>query len=88
MPLATLVSASQPPSSLKSEGSQPAILSPDDKKRYFVVHGGPPVAKDGVTLEEVAKIDRFGRQPGQEGLMCEVSYALEHLTSIWRGEPR
>jgi serine/threonine-protein phosphatase 5 len=37
------------------------------------VHGGPPVSKDGVLLEQVAKIDRFGRQPGQEGMMCEVS---------------
>ncbi|KAL7419407.1 Palmitoyl-protein thioesterase 1 [Cryptotrichosporon argae] len=71
LPLATLLSSSQPPRSLKSEGSQPAILH-DGRKRYFVVHGGPPVSKDGVTLDEVAKIDRYGRQPGQEGLMCEL----------------
>lgn len=76
MPLATLVTASQPPKSLKSEGSQPAILH-DGHKRYFVVHGGPPVSKDGVKLEEVKAIDRYGRQPGQEGLMCEVSGARE-----------
>jgi serine/threonine-protein phosphatase 5 len=37
-----------------------------------VVHGGPPVSKDGVLLEEIAQIDRYGRQPGQEGLMCEL----------------
>jgi serine/threonine-protein phosphatase 5 len=30
------------------------------------------VAKDGVTLEEIAGIDRFGRQPGQEGWMMEL----------------
>lgn len=72
VPLATLLTASQPPSSLKSEGSQPAILGPDGHKRYFVVHGGPPVSKDGVTLDVIAKIDRYGRQPGQEGLMCEL----------------
>ncbi|CAK9779552.1 unnamed protein product [Cutaneotrichosporon oleaginosum] len=72
LPLATLLSAGLPPSSLKSEGSQPAILGPDGHKRYFVVHGGPPVSKDGVLLEEIAAIDRYGRQPGQEGLMCEL----------------
>lgn len=58
VPLATLISASLPPSNPKSEGSKPAILSPQGRKRYFVVHGGPPVSKDGVLLEEVAKIDR------------------------------
>jgi serine/threonine-protein phosphatase 5 len=72
VPLATLVSAGLPPSNLKSEGSKPAILGPDGHKRYFVVHGGPPVSKDGVLLEEIAAIDRYGRQPGQEGLMCEL----------------
>lgn len=71
VPLATLLEASQAPSNLKSEGSQPAILY-EGKKRYFVVHGGPPVSQDGVLLDEVKKIDRFGRQPGQEGLMCEL----------------
>ncbi|BEI85989.1 hypothetical protein CcaverHIS002_0602760 [Cutaneotrichosporon cavernicola] len=72
LPLATLLSAGLPPSSLKSEGSKPAILGPQGNKRYFVVHGGPPVSKDGVLLEEIAAIDRYGRQPGQEGLMCEL----------------
>lgn len=77
--MATLLSASQPPSNLKSEGSKPAILSPEGKKRYFVVHGGL-FSKDGVTLDDVRKIQRYGKQPGQEGLMCEVSipvFALE-----------
>ncbi|RSH94241.1 hypothetical protein EHS25_004044 [Saitozyma podzolica] len=72
LPLMTVVSAGLGPSNLKSEGSQPAILSPEGRKRYAICHGGPPVSKDGVTLDEIAKIDRFGRQPGQEGLMCEL----------------
>ncbi|KAH9948541.1 phosphoprotein phosphatase [Amylocystis lapponica] len=63
MPLATLINATQPPA---SPGK--AILSPEGHKRYFVVHGGL-FSKDGVTLEDIRKIDRIGRQPGQEGLM-------------------
>jgi hypothetical protein len=98
------MSAGSKPSNLKSEGPAPAILDDNGKKRYFICHGGPPVSKDGVTLEEVAKIERcvfflfiflapllfllvpfssacrilekadnrYGRQPGHEGLMCEV----------------
>jgi serine/threonine-protein phosphatase 5 len=58
VPLAVLMSAGSSPSNLESEGSAPAILSEQGKKRYFICHGGPPVSKDGVTLEEVAKIDR------------------------------
>ena len=72
VPLAILVTAGLPPSNPQSEGSRPAILSPSGRKRYFVVHGGPPVSRDGYTLSDVASIDRFGRQPGQEGLMCEL----------------
>jgi len=72
VPLATLLSATEAPTSKSSPGSHPAILSPDGKKRYLVVHGGPPVSKDGVTLDEISKIERYGRQPGQEGLMCEM----------------
>lgn len=64
MPLATLVSATKPPI---TRGN--AILSPDGRKRFFVVHGGL-FSKDGVTLEDIRKLDRVGRQPGQEGLMC------------------
>ncbi|KAK4688789.1 serine/threonine-protein phosphatase 5, partial [Tremellales sp. Uapishka_1] len=72
VPLATLLTASLPPSNPRSEGSKAAILSSEGKKRYFIVHGGPPVSKDGVTLDEVKAIDRYGKQPGQEGLMCEL----------------
>jgi serine/threonine-protein phosphatase 5 len=72
VPLATLVSATKPP---KASPNENAILSPDGLKRYFVVHGGL-FSKDEVTLEDIRKIPRFGKQPGQEGLMCEVSIQL------------
>lgn len=65
VPLATLVCTTQPPS--KPVGN--AILSPEGTKRYIVVHGGL-FSKDGVTLDDIRKIDRIGHQPGQEGLMC------------------
>ncbi|KAL5523591.1 hypothetical protein ACEPAG_7764 [Sanghuangporus baumii] len=73
LPLATLISATRPPVSPPSSPSQPTppILSEEGKKRYFVVHGGL-FSKDGVTLDEIRKIPRLGRQPGQEGLMCEL----------------
>lgn len=64
MPLATLVSPTKPPT---DKGN--AILSPEGRKRFFVVHGGL-FSKDGVTLEDIRKLPRVGRQPGQEGLMC------------------
>lgn len=76
MPLATTISATKPP---KSKGN--AILSPDGLKRFFVVHGGL-FSKDGVTLEDIRKIDRVGRQPGQEGIMCKserfVGYLMDY----------
>jgi serine/threonine-protein phosphatase 5 len=39
--------------------------------RYFVCHGGL-FSKDGVTLDEIRGINRIGKQPGTEGLMCEL----------------
>ncbi|KAF9568058.1 phosphoprotein phosphatase [Agrocybe pediades] len=66
LPLATLVSATKPPATKDN-----SILSPEGRRRFFVVHGGL-FSKDGVTLEDIRKIDRVGRQPGQEGLMCEL----------------
>ncbi|KAH9485179.1 Serine/threonine-protein phosphatase T [Psilocybe cubensis] len=66
LPLSTLVNATKPPPSKDN-----AILSPEGFKRFFVVHGGL-FSKDGVTLEDIRKIDRVGRQPGQEGIMCEL----------------
>ena len=65
VPLATLICATKPPAGPTAG----AILSPEGRKRYFVVHGGL-FSKDGVTLDEIRNIDRIGRQPGQEGLMC------------------
>lgn len=65
MPLATLLCGSEPPTTKDS-----AILSPDSRKRFFVVHGGL-FSKDEVTLEDVRKINRVDKQPGQEGIMCE-----------------
>jgi serine/threonine-protein phosphatase 5 len=76
--LATLISATQPPS--PNGLPKNPILSPDGLKRYFVVHGGL-FSKDGVTLDEIRKIDRIGRQPGQEGLMCEF-YAFIHQRNV------
>jgi len=65
VPLSTLVSATKPP---QYKGD--TILSPQGLKRFFVVHGGL-FSKDDVTLDDVRQIDRVGRQPGQEGIMCK-----------------
>jgi len=70
VPLATLVSATQPPAK-----KEDVILSPDDFKRYFVTHGGL-FGKDGITLDEIRAIKRIGRQPGTEGLMCTLSFVF------------
>ncbi|KAF8608507.1 protein phosphatase 5 [Ceratobasidium sp. AG-I] len=68
LPLATLVSPTLPP---VSTSKATAILSPEGRKRFFIVHGGL-FSRDGVTLDEIRKIQRLGRQPGNEGLMCEL----------------
>jgi len=68
LPLATLLSATKAPI---SQAKPDPILSPQGLKRHFVVHGGL-FSKDQITLEDIRKIDRIGRQPGQEGLMCEL----------------
>ncbi|KAG8742720.1 hypothetical protein FRC10_000994 [Ceratobasidium sp. 414] len=68
LPLATLVCPALPPI---STGKETAILSPEGRKRFFIVHGGL-FSKDGVTLDDVKNIQRLGRQPGSEGLMCEL----------------
>lgn len=41
--------------------------------RVFVVHGGL-FSSDGVTLEDIRKIDRF-KEPPDEGLMCELLWS-------------
>ena len=77
MPLATLVSATEPPKTkLPSD-----ILSPQGFKRYFVVHGGL-FSKDGVTLDDIRKIERVGRQPGTEGLMCKLSLNVHNNINL------
>jgi len=75
LPLAALISPtlrplpkSLPPAVPQSKAP---ILSSDGKLRYFVCHGGL-FSKDGVTLDEVRAINRIGKQPGTEGLMCEL----------------
>ncbi|EJD02809.1 protein phosphatase 5 [Fomitiporia mediterranea MF3/22] len=70
LPLATLINATRPPVPDPKSSRKP-ILSEAGLKRYFVVHGGL-FSKDGVTLDEIRKIPRVGKQPGQEGLMCEL----------------
>ncbi|KAG9005247.1 hypothetical protein FRB94_001665 [Tulasnella sp. JGI-2019a] len=70
LPLSTLLCPTLPPTPTPAGQRQP-ILSPQGKKRYFVVHGGL-FSKDGVTLDDIKKIHRFGKQPGNEGLMCEL----------------
>ncbi|BGP17335.1 hypothetical protein JCM10213_007549 [Rhodosporidiobolus nylandii] len=75
LPLAALISASLPPRSEPSPSA--AVLTPnptlcEGKKRYFVVHGGL-FSRDDVTLSDIRAIPRMQiKQPGQEGLMCEM----------------
>jgi len=45
-------------------------------KKILVVHGGL-FAKDGVTLEEIRKLDRF-REPPDEGIMCDIMWSDPH----------
>jgi serine/threonine-protein phosphatase 5 len=66
VPLSTLISATKPPVGKEAEK---AIVSEEGFKRYFVVHGGL-FSKDGVTLDDIRKVQRIGQQPGQSGLMC------------------
>ena len=63
---------------VQSPRDKTVIIGPDGKKRYFVVHGGL-FSKDGVTLDDIRKIERIGRQPGQEGLMCMKIVLLVYL---------
>lgn len=65
LPLAALVSATRPPA------TKGGILSAGGFKRYFVVHGGL-FSQDEVTLDDIRRIPRVGKQPGTEGLMCEL----------------
>ena len=42
-------------------------------RRVFVTHGGL-FSRDGVTLDELRAVER-GRQPPEEGLMCELLWS-------------
>ncbi|GAA5930518.1 protein serine/threonine phosphatase [Sporobolomyces koalae] len=71
LPLATLVSATSSPRS-DATPNPPNPTLHLGRKRFFVVHGGL-FSKDSVTLEDIRKVPRKTiRQPGQEGLMCEM----------------
>ncbi|CAG7854684.1 Serine/threonine-protein phosphatase T Short=PPT [Serendipita indica DSM 11827] len=75
LPLATLVSPALPPSPKALAGAvgkgQAPILSKEGRMRYFVTHGGL-FSKDNITLDDIRAIPRIGKQPGNEGLMCEL----------------
>ncbi|POY71537.1 putative Protein-serine/threonine phosphatase [Rhodotorula taiwanensis] len=71
LPLSTLISASASPRPDASPNPPNPTLH-QNRKRFFVVHGGL-FSKDGVTLADIRKIPRMSlKQPGQEGLMCEM----------------
>jgi serine/threonine-protein phosphatase 5 len=42
-------------------------------KKVLVVHGGI-FSQDGVTLDQIKKVDRF-REPPEKGIMCEILWA-------------
>lgn len=45
------------------------------QNKILVVHGGL-FSRDDVTLDDIRKIDRLAtRQPGTEGLMCELLWS-------------
>ncbi|KAH8119284.1 protein phosphatase 5 [Phellopilus nigrolimitatus] len=71
LPLATMVNSTRPPAPNSGPAPGAPILAPSGFKRFFVVHGGL-FSKDDVTLDDIRRIPRLGRQPGQEGLMCEL----------------
>ncbi|KAL8278876.1 hypothetical protein RQP46_008747 [Phenoliferia psychrophenolica] len=71
LPLATLVSATLPPRSDASPNPKNPTLH-NGMKRFFVVHGGL-FSREDVLLSEIRDVDRLKqKQPGQEGLMCEM----------------
>lgn len=78
MPLATLITASEPPRSDASPNPPNPTLC-KGVKRFFVVHGGL-FSRDDVTLDDVRAIPRMKlKQPGQEGLMCEMLWCVDVL---------
>jgi hypothetical protein len=84
VPLATLLNATKPPVPKAKPGT---ILTEQGYMRYFVVHGGL-FSKDGVTLEDIRKINRIGKQPGQEGLMSTLVLILLIIVLIFSSRRR
>lgn len=71
VPLATLITASEPPLPTASPNPPNPTLF-NGVKRFFVVHGGL-FSKDDVTLNDIKNVDRLKqKQPGSDGLMCEM----------------
>ncbi|KAK4050596.1 Palmitoyl-protein thioesterase 1 [Microbotryomycetes sp. JL201] len=71
LPLATLITASKPPRPDAPPNPKNPTLC-NGVKRFMVVHGGL-FSREDVTLDDIRAIDRIGqKQPGQEGLMCEM----------------
>ncbi|GAA6024151.1 hypothetical protein JCM10207_001601 [Rhodosporidiobolus poonsookiae] len=71
LPLAALISCTSPPPP-DAAPNPPSPTLHEGLKRFFVVHGGL-FSRDDVTLEDVRAIPRMRiKQPGQEGLMCEM----------------
>lgn len=71
LPLATLITASQPPrEKILTIPFNPTLFN--GRKRFFVVHGGL-FSREDVLLSEIKAIDRIKQgQPGTEGLMVEM----------------
>ncbi|KAM0756689.1 protein phosphatase 5, partial [Meredithblackwellia eburnea MCA 4105] len=71
LPLSTLVTAALPPKLDASPNPKNPTLH-DGRKRFFVVHGGL-FSREDVLLDEIKAVDRMKqKQPGQEGIMCEM----------------
>lgn len=71
MPLSTLVTASLPPKADAAPNPKNPTLF-NGVKRYFVVHGGL-FSREDVLLSEIKAVDRMKqKQPGHDGLMCEM----------------
>ncbi|ORY62711.1 Metallo-dependent phosphatase-like protein [Leucosporidium creatinivorum] len=71
LPLSTLITAAKPPRPDAAPNPKNPTLH-HGVKRHFVVHGGL-FSREDVMLDEIRKIPRLTqKQPGHEGLMCEM----------------
>jgi hypothetical protein len=78
--LVLLVSATRPPTE-----TQTVILSPDGIKRNFVTHGGL-FSKDGITLDEIRKINRIGRSSAKDRRFDVYVFVLVRDSARFTGE--